>query len=89
METFKIRAFKINDQVAFAPVRLWPRMLLDSEVSQDKDGVRRGVEVFKKIGHLLGLRREDNEMVPHGKTSIMEEEGRTLSILSRSLSSEL
>ena len=64
-------------------------MLLDSEVSQDKDGVRRVVEVFKKIGHLLGLRREDNEMVPHGKTSIMEEEGRTLSILSRSLSSEL
>ena len=89
METFKIRAFKINDQVAFAPVRLWPRMLLDSEVSQDKDGVRRVVEVFKKIGHLLGLRREGNEMVPHGKTSIMEEEGRTLTILSRSLSSEL
>ena len=89
METFKIRAFKINDQVAFAPVRLWPRMLLDSEVSQHKDGVRRVVEVFKKIGHLLGLRREVNAMVRLGKTSIMEGEGGTLSILSRASSSEL
>ena len=64
-------------------------MLLDSEVSQDKDGVRRVVEVFKKIGHLLGLRREVNKMVPLGKTSIMEGEGRTLSILYRASSLEL
>ena len=64
-------------------------MLLESEVSQHKDGVRRVVEVFKKIGHLLGLRRKVNEMVQLGETSIMEEEGRTLSILSRASSSEL
>ena len=65
-------------------------MLLESEVSQHKDGVRRVVEVFKKIGHILGLRREVNEMVQLGKTSIMEEEGRTMmSILSRALSPEL
>ena len=64
-------------------------MLLESEVSQHKDGVRRVVEVFKKIGHILGLRREVNEMVQLGKTSIMEGEGRTLSVLSRGLSSEL
>ena len=64
-------------------------MLLDSEVSQHKDGVRRVVEVFKKIGHLLGLRREVNAMVRLGKTSIMEGEGGTLSILSRASSSEL
>ena len=64
-------------------------MLLESEISQHKDGVRRVVEVFKKIGHILGLRREVNEMVQLGKTSIMEGEGRTLSVLSRGLSSEL
>ena len=64
-------------------------MLLDSRVSQHKDGVRRVVEVFKKIGHLLGLRRKVNEMVQLGKTSIMEGEGRTLSIFYRASSLEL
>ena len=44
-------------QIAFAPVKMFPRQLLDDESSQHKDGVRRIVKAIKTIGEMLGLRR--------------------------------
>jgi len=48
-------------QVAFAPVKMFPRLLLDNEASQHKDGVREVVKMMKKAGQTLGLRRRDVE----------------------------
>ena len=44
-------------QIALAPVKMFPRQLLDDESSQHKDGVRRVVKAFKTIGEMVGLRR--------------------------------
>ena len=48
-------------QMGFAPVRMFPRLLLDNETSQHKDGVREVVKMLKKAGHTLGLRRNTVE----------------------------
>ena len=45
-------------QVAYAPVKMFPGLLLDSEVSQHDDGVREVVKMIKKLGESLGLRRK-------------------------------
>ena len=45
-------------QVGFAPVKMFPRLLLDDEASQHKDGVREVVKMMKKAGETLGLRRK-------------------------------
>ena len=44
-------------QIVFAPVKMFPRQLLDDESSQHVDGVRRVVKAIKTIGELAGLRR--------------------------------
>ena len=44
-------------QVALAPVKMFPRLLLDDEASQHEDGVREVVKMMKKVGETLGLRR--------------------------------
>ena len=44
-------------QIAFAPVKMFPRQLLDDKSSQHVDGVRRVVKAIKTIGELAGLRR--------------------------------
>ena len=44
-------------QIAFAPVKMFPRQLLDDESSQHVDGVRGVVKAIKTIGELAGLRR--------------------------------
>ena len=44
-------------QIAYAPVKMFSRQLLDDESSQDKDGVRRVVKGLKRIGEFVGLRR--------------------------------
>ena len=36
---------------------MFPRILLDDQSSQHKDGVREVVEMMKKVGETLGLRR--------------------------------
>ena len=36
---------------------MFPRILLDNQSSQHKDGVREVVEMMKKVGETLGLRR--------------------------------
>ena len=45
-------------QLAYAPVKMFPRILLDNQSSQHKDGVREVVEMMKKVGETLGLRRK-------------------------------
>ena len=49
---------KLSPQVALAPVKVFPEILLDDETSQHKDGVREVVKVMKKVGEVLGLRRK-------------------------------
>ena len=51
-------------QLAFAPVKMFPKLLLDDQYSQHKDGVREVVKMIKKAGETLGLRRkvEDNDV---------------------------
>lgn len=51
-------------ELAFAPVKMFPKFLLDDQYSQDKDGVREVVKMIKKAGETLGLRRkvEDNDV---------------------------
>ena len=44
-------------QLAFAPVKMFPKFLLDDQYSQHKDGVREVVKMIKKAGETLGLRR--------------------------------
>ena len=44
-------------QVGFAPVKMFPRLLLDDEASQQEDGIREVVKLMKKAGETLGLRR--------------------------------
>ena len=44
-------------QVGFTPVKMFPRLLLDDEASQNDDGVREVVKLMKKAGETLGLRR--------------------------------
>ena len=60
-------------QIAFAPVKMFPRQLLDDESSQHEDGVRRVVKAIKRIGEMIGLRRkvtdENNQLE---KTSWLE-----------------
>ena len=44
-------------QIAFAPVKMFSRQMLDDESSQNKDGVRRVVKTIKTLGEMVGLRR--------------------------------
>ena len=50
-------------QLAFAPVKMFPKFLLDDQYSQHKDGVREVVKMIKKAGETLGLRRKVEEEV--------------------------
>ena len=45
-------------QLAYAPVKMFPRILLENQSSQHKDGVREVVKMIKKLGETLGLRRK-------------------------------
>ena len=59
-------------QIAFAPVKMFPRQLLDDESSQHKDGVRRVVKAIKTIGEMVGLRRnvtDENDKAQLGRPS--------------------
>ena len=48
-------------QLAYAPVKMFPKFLLDDQYSQHKDGVREVVKMIKKAGEALGLRRKVEE----------------------------
>ena len=39
-------------QVGFAPVKMFPRLLLDDEASQQEDGIREVVKMIKKAKEL-------------------------------------
>ena len=52
------RGLKTSPQVALAPVKVFPEILLDDATSQHKDGVREVVKMMKKVGEMLGLRRK-------------------------------
>ena len=41
-----------------APVKMFPKLLLDDDNSQHKDGVRKVVKVLKAVGNRMGLRRK-------------------------------
>lgn len=45
-------------QLAFAPVKLLPKVLLDDGTSQHEDGVRTVVRALKQAGGLTGLRKK-------------------------------
>ena len=51
-----------RSQIAFAPVKVFSRLLLDDEASQHEDGVRQVVSVVKKVGEMFGLRRRPTKM---------------------------
>ena len=46
--------------LAFAPVKMFPRMLLDDEESVKVDGCREVVKLQKKVGTALGLRQRNH-----------------------------
>ena len=46
-------------ELAYAPVKAHPQLLLDDETSQHQDGVRSVVRMMKDLGSLLGLRRKE------------------------------
>ena len=48
-------------QLAYAPVKMFPKFLLDDQYSQHKDGVREVVKMIKMAGETLGLRRKVEE----------------------------
>ena len=52
--------------LALAPVKMFPRMLLDDEESVKVDGCREGVILQKKLGTAMGLRQRNQgeEKVP-------------------------
>ena len=44
-----------------APVKMFPKLLLDDENSQHKDGVRKVVKMLKAVANRMGLRRKVDE----------------------------
>ena len=44
-----------------APVKMFPKLLLDDENSQHKDGVRKVVKMLKAVANRMGLRRKVEE----------------------------
>jgi len=44
--------------IALTPIKVMPRMLLEDDVSQHYDGVRKVVGLIKDIGQLFGTRKE-------------------------------
>ena len=45
-------------QLLLAPVKMFPRLLLDDETSQHEDGVRKSVKMLKEVADRMGLRRK-------------------------------
>ena len=46
-------------EIAYAPIKMFPRLLLDDEESQHKDGCRQAIKVLKKMGALAGFRERN------------------------------
>ena len=61
LHQFGIRVNSPLLQLAFAPVKMFPKFLLDDQHSQHKDGVREVVKMIKMAGETLGLRRKVEE----------------------------
>ena len=49
-----------QSDLALAPVKMFPRMLLDDEESVKVDGCREVVKLQKKVGTALGLRQRNH-----------------------------
>ena len=48
-------------------IKMFPKQLLDDEVSQHKDGVRGAIKILKKVANKMGLRRKvENDEVKQG-----------------------
>ena len=47
--------------LALAPVKMFPRMLLDDQESLKVDGLREVVKLQKKVGTAMGLRQRNHE----------------------------
>ena len=45
-------------EMLMAPVKMFPKLLLDDDNSQHKDGVRKVVKVLKAVANRMGLRRK-------------------------------
>jgi len=56
---------KVSD-VAMAPIKAMPMILLDDQESQHKDGVRKTISFLKGMGQLFGARKDEgfSEKVP-------------------------
>ena len=48
-------------EMLMAPVKMFPKLLLDDENSQHKDGVRKVVKMLKAVANRMGLRRKVDE----------------------------
>ena len=48
-------------EMLMAPVKMFPKLLLDDDNSQHKDGVRKAIKVLKAVGNRMGLRRKEGE----------------------------
>ena len=48
-------------QLLLAPVKMFPRLLLDDETSQHQDGVRKSVKMLKEVANRMGLRMKVQE----------------------------
>ena len=46
-------------EMAYAPIKMFPRLLLDDEESQHKDGCRQAIKLLKKMGALAGFRERN------------------------------
>ena len=47
--------------IAHAPVKMFPKLLLDDHESQHQDGCRRVVKLMKKVGTAAGFRQRNQE----------------------------
>ena len=47
--------------MALAPIKMFPRLLLDDQQSQHQDGCRRVVKLMKKMGTAAGFRERNQE----------------------------
>ena len=46
-------------EIAYAPIKMFPRLLLDDEASQHQDGCRQVVKLLKKMGTAAGFRERN------------------------------
>lgn len=61
--------------MAMTPIKMMPRILLDDDESQHKDGVRNVIKLIKGVGRLIGARRKDDIVTKEFPVSLVNSIG--------------